>query len=159
MREPACLVTPGLHKRNGIYACAVGIWNPVVLVDPKIFGVSGEQALVAHELEHVRRRHALQALISAVMAAVTLSLGILLSFAEGFSAQVVSVLVLSLMHTYFYFRIRQHAEVQADQAALHATTPREFAALVYMHPHPTSGWGRWLYGNTPEDRVRRVLPL
>lgn len=160
MRLPAAtLVTPGLRKRSGVYACAVGIFKPIVLVDPVIFGICGEQALVAHELEHVRSRHALQALLVAV-AAVGTFVGALMALYEDvthYSGWL--ALSVSLFWAYFYCWVRRNAEIEADAAALQATTPREFSGLVFMHPHPTSGWGRWLYGNTPEARVFRVLPL
>lgn len=158
----ACVPVPGLHARMGVYALAVGVLSPQVLVDPMIRGKQGEQALVAHELCHVSDKHALKLFI---WLGITFALGCLTLFlwlARGpLVVPNVSIWLLgssTLLAGLFIPQLLRICEIDADKAALAATSPAEFVSFVHMHPHPKGRWGRWLYGANTGDRISRVLP-
>ena len=158
-----CVPTPGLHRQYNVFACCVGVWNPQVLVDPMVRTKRGEQALVAHEMFHAQDRHALKFMVMIVCCSVlTFLAGIIVcAFTYGIpvppwvAVAAPSMALLWWCQVPFYLR---YCEVEADKHALFCTTPGDFVAMLYLHPHPSGRWGRWLYGPNIEARIKRVLP-
>lgn len=135
-----------------MYAVASGIFHPEILVDPIIYGVPGEDALVFHEACHVAYRHALQRVLwlvtsSVAFAAMLVWLDTPLAFA--------GMAFFSMTAPCYFIAARRH-ELEADVYAFDAAGAQQFTAFVYMHPHPKSRWGRWLYGNSAAERIQRT---
>ena len=162
IKHGACVPVPGLYKATGVYALATGVLSPQVLVDPQIRGKQGEQALVAHELHHVSDKHALKFVIWIVITAFLASCTLFLWLARGPllvpNMTVILMGMSSVLAGLFIPQLLRLFEIEADKAALAATSPREFVSFVHMHPHPKGRWGRWLYGVNTDDRISRVLP-
>lgn len=120
------VMAPGLAKRLGSEACCDGVFRPIVYVDPMVDQIPGGQAIVMHEVGHAALRHGLRALLW------------LIFFFPG------------------YFWFRRTAEKEADAWAVRTVGAVSFRQMVLRFPHPKSRWGRWLYGRTKEERLRRV---
>jgi len=115
----------GLHRSKGVYAMAVGVLKPYILVDPLIRSLDGQTACIFHESCHVLWRHLFT---SRVLFALSL---------------VCPPMILAWIH------FQRYIERAADDFALENTGAKEFAAFVFMHPHPKGRWGRWCLASWP----------
>lgn len=122
----------GLHRTTGLYARAVGALKPYIQVDPLIRSLDGQTACIFHEACHVLWKHLF-----------TSRLLICLSICPP------------VFLVWLYFQ--RYIERAADDFALENTGVKEFAAFVYMHPHPKGRWGRWCYGDSASERLDRAL--
>lgn len=118
---------PGLYNQTGALAYAVGIFKPKVIYDPLIDVHPGGNAIMVHEAVHVLERHALRGIF---------------------------VLIFTLGLGYLFFR--RECELRADAEALRLMGEQEFRAMVYTFPDPVTRVGRFIYGKTREERIRRA---
>lgn len=120
------VVIPGLRRQTGLLARCV---LNTVEVDPQTRMLEGGNSLVAHECVHASRSHWLGSLVLACIPVV----GWLL-----------------------YPLYRRQCEISADKEALRLCGEEDFRVFVFLHPHPVTAWGRFLYGKDQEERLRRV---
>lgn len=127
MNRGFAVVTPGLKKRLGSYMVAYGVFNPVLLIDPTTPTHPGYNALVAHELYHVQKRHKLKEFL-------------------------VILLCFPLWPWY-----KRAIETRADRYAYKMWGDQAFRAFLMLHRPPSSRWGRWKYGATHDARYARCV--
>ena len=117
----------GLHRISGAWACTVGIFRPMVMIDPMAEAHPGGNAMIIHECVHAREKHALRGILVLIL---TLGLG--------------------------YKRYRRRCEVRADAAVFRTLGEWEFRSMLQMCPPPTTRWGQYIYGSTLEFRFMRA---
>lgn len=146
---PPIIMTPGLHKRTGLWGFARGVVLPVVHFDRMAEGQPGSESLLFHEGLHAYERHALAGLM-------LVGLG-LLAAGIGVSYQLWGLAFGSLLAPLAYAWWRREAELRADAFALRGAGSRDFLCFVSMHPHPTGWFWRWCYGANPGRRYNRAV--
>lgn len=120
---------PGLKRRTGSWTVCKGVFRPVIFIDPQTPTTQEANFMVQHEVAHAEGRHAL--------------FGILLLF--------------SVIGVPFYLHYRRWCEILADRSATRVFGKTTMMIYCRMRKHPTSRWGRFLYGNSAEDRIKRTL--
>jgi len=149
---------PGLYQRAEVYAVCTGTISPIVYVDPIIRGQPGEQSCIEHERWHADARHGLKSVLSwCVMALLVFSIGVTWAFGPAVVVLIEWALFVGWVSAHLHWL--RDCEIEADKQALALTSPRDFVAFVFLHPHPKGRWGRFLYGQSPEDRIKRILPV
>jgi Zn-dependent protease with chaperone function len=98
-----------------------------VVFDPLVDMTPGGNALMIHEATHAKQRHALWGIV-------------------------VGILTLGLAYRWW----RMRCEREADKMALRLMGYWEFKRFAYMHPHPETKLGMYLYCATPEARIVRA---
>lgn len=127
----AVIMSPGLHKRTGSWCQTVGIWSPVIYVDPQMPTFSEANFMIQHEICHAQERHALWGLVLCS--------------------------VFPVLFWVMYPHYRRWCEIRADRSAVRYFGSESLRIYCHMRKHPTSRWGRFLYGKTKEARVKRTL--
>lgn len=146
---PPVVMTPGLHKRTGLWGLARGVVFPVVLFDRQAEGMPGAEALLFHEGLHVHEKHALAG-------GMLVGIGIALA-AVGVAWEVWPLALASLLTPAVWAWWRREAEARADAFALRGAGSIDFRAFVAMHPHPIGRFWRWVYGRTAAQRIERAV--